>query len=535
MPLPVPQSQWPPQPYGQAHAAIAEVNDWWIGTPSRLTARYAGTPQGSVGSWTTGLKDKLGWGRSPARAQAPTRRVHVPIAADLANTSGTLLLSDPWSVRCDGDANDKANERADLIFNTSRQHSAMLEAAESCAALGGTFVRVVWNVALADHVWLDYVDADQAIPFFSYGRLQSVLFWRVLVDDNDMVLRHFEWHTKGGIHHALYLGSRINVGRPVPLTEHDETATIPVNSDGIVPTNVPLLTAGYIPNSRPNPEWRGIPALRHLGRSDFGDPGVISLMDQVDEAYSSLARDIRLAKARLIIDQGLTQTGRPGQGSAFDVDQEAYTTVRGAGPDQAPILELKQADIRVDPILKAAEAYTREILRRVGYSPATFGMSDDVALTATEVDAQVRRSVQTHKVKSGHMIGGHSEPSEAALLIDAQVFRTGAMLGDGIQIDWAPPVRESRLQSAQTIQALDTARAVSLETKVAMLWPDRDEAWREEEVDRLRKEQALADPLALGAGFDGATTSPAVPVADPEADTPEQGGGSSLRLRTPTR
>lgn len=521
MPLPVPNSPWPPAPFDTVAAAVTESQAWWEGSPSRLADLYDGATQGTSTSLSgfAGFRDRMGWGANKDTRSDTARRVHVPIAADLAATSRTLLLSDPASFSIPQDAgNDKAKTRVDLILNSSDTHSTMLEAAETCAALGGTFPRLVWNKDVADHVWLDFVDADQAIPEFKYGRLSGVLFARVL-DHNDgpnVVLRHFEHHMKGGIRHALYKGTPINVGRVESLAAHPETKDIPVNADGVIITNVPGLTAGYIPNVRPNPAWRSLGVLRNLGRSDFGDAGVVSLMDLADDAYSSLAREIRLARARLLVSETLVDTGKPGQGSDFDVDKEAFMIVAGS-PAQAPTLELHQALIRVDEHLAAVDAYTREILRRVGYSPGTFGMSDDVAMTATEVDAQVRRSVETHKAKSGYWIAGLSGLSATAIQLDAQIFRTGATVSE-VEIDWAPPVRESQLARAQTVQVLDQARAISLETKVATLWPTKDETWRQEEVNRLRAEQAVADPLAFGADvFDGA----ADPAADPAAVTAE--------------
>lgn len=523
MPLPRPNSQWPPAPFDVVATALDEAQAWWEGSPSRLADLYDGAPRGASTSLfdLAGMRDRLGWsgGTSGSKSDTP-RRVHVPVAADLAAASATLLLPDPASFRlADNGGNDKAAERVDLILNNPRMHSAMLEGAETCAALGGTFPRLVWDSDVSDHVWIDFVDADQAIPEFVHGRLTAVLFWRVLYSDRaDVVLRHFEYHTRGAIHHALYRGSAINVGRRIDLREHPETESIPVNSEGLIPTRVPGLTAAYIPNVRPNPGWRKLGPLRHLGRSDFTDPGIISLMDLVDDAYSSLAREIRLARARLIVSETLVDTGKPGQGSAFDVDREAFLVVAGS-PAQAPVLELKQAMIRVDDHLKAAEAYTREIVRRAGYSPSTLGLADDVAMTATEVDAQVRQSVATSKAKVGHWVAGLSELAATAVQLDAQVFRTGAQVSE-VEVEFAPPVRESTLQRAQTVLALEQARAVSLATKVAMLHPEWDETRREAEVNAIRAEQSFADPLLLG--DDEPFAAPGDTDTDTEPDLDDQ-------------
>ena len=47
-----------------------------------------------------------------------------------------------------------------------------------CAALGGVYLRVVWDTDVDDKPWLDLVPPDAAIPEFRYDRLVSVTFWR---------------------------------------------------------------------------------------------------------------------------------------------------------------------------------------------------------------------------------------------------------------------------------------------------------------------------------------------------------------------
>ena len=65
----------------------------------------------------------------------------------------------------------------------------------------------------------------------------------------------------------------------------------------MISTGSPGLAVVYVPNQRPS-SWRNDPLGQHLGRSDLA--GVESLMDALDEAYSSWMRDIRLGKARLL-------------------------------------------------------------------------------------------------------------------------------------------------------------------------------------------------------------------------------------------
>ena len=64
---------------------------------------------------------------------------------------------------------------SDLIDDGT--HSTLIEAAETCAALGGVFLRVVWDTDIQDRPWIDLVPPDAAVPEFKYGRLVAVTFW----------------------------------------------------------------------------------------------------------------------------------------------------------------------------------------------------------------------------------------------------------------------------------------------------------------------------------------------------------------------
>ncbi|MFS0188825.1 hypothetical protein ACWWUY_02675 [Corynebacterium striatum] len=53
----------------------------------------------------------------------------------------------------------------------------------------------------------------------------------------------------------------------------------------------------------------------------------------------------------------------------------------------------------------------------------------------------------------------------------------------------AAPVQETMLDKAQTVQALDAARAISTEQKLNLLYPEWDEEDKAEEVAKILAEQ----------------------------------------------
>ncbi|NKR53031.1 hypothetical protein GS481_02445 [Rhodococcus hoagii] len=67
---------------------------------------------------------------------------------------------------------------------------------------------------IADNAWIDFVDADRAIPEFRWGRLVAVTFWSELTGgDGQEVWRHLERHEPGYIVHAVYKGTATSLGR----------------------------------------------------------------------------------------------------------------------------------------------------------------------------------------------------------------------------------------------------------------------------------------------------------------------------------
>lgn len=142
----------------------------------------------------------------------------------------------------------------------------------------------------------------------------------------------------------------------------------------------------------------------------------------------------------------------------------------------------------------------RVILRSVGFSPLTFGLTDEAAgqMTATEVGARERGTSATKGAKSLLRRAALSPLVRTLLEVDADVYRTGAVVDQPVDVNYSPAVKDSPLTVANTISTLDTARAVSVRTKVDMLHPDWDEKRRNDEADAILAElnPILPDPFA---------------------------------------
>ncbi|CCK30382.1 hypothetical protein BN159_6003 [Streptomyces davaonensis JCM 4913] len=309
MPLSESDMQWPPVD-DRIQYALADWDAWYSSEPDRLEARYSGRGYLEAFSWPSqhrgsviGRLARWFWGQ-PTPDGEKRDKLHVPLAGDIARTSSELLFSEPPKLLAAEDASNATQDALNALMEGGLQPT-LLEAGEICAALGGAYLRVVWDDAVSDQPWIDTVAADRTVREFRYGRLTTVTFWTVLETEgrnDNRVFRHLERHERGRIYHGLYEGSASSLGAARPLAEHPETAPLAamVDAEGCLDTGPPHhLTAAYVPNVRPARAWRHIPTAAYWGQSDF--QGVEGLMDQLDETYSSWMRDVQNGRDRIVV------------------------------------------------------------------------------------------------------------------------------------------------------------------------------------------------------------------------------------------
>lgn len=519
---------WPPKHCEQINQQYATWTAWWAGDVEQLAGIYGGGASGD----TTGFFASESGGRvrnainsvvgkirrwfwsSQASATQNRTRLHVPLAGDIATASSDLLFSEPPTITVEAPAPADGEEaaanptqaRLDELVDDGT-HATLLEAAEICAAIGGVYLRIVWDPAVKPRPWITAVHPDRVVPEWKFDKLAAVTFWRVIHSKGKLVVRHLECHEPGKISHGVYAGTNDELGMPVPLTDYPATAGLAndqlVNGNE-VPTGAAGLTAVYVPNMRPNRVWRNVPEAAHLGRSDYA--GVEPLMDALDLVQSSWVRDVDLGKARLIVPREYLQSHGPGGGASLDLDREVYEgiNIMSAEGSQTQLTQV-QFKIRVEEHRATVNELKATIVANAGYSGQTFGLAADVAVTATEVAARERRSFITRDRKIRYWRPGLADILEALLQVDARWFTSGITparpliaFPDGVSID---PEAQARI-----LLTLDQAGAISTEEKVRTLHPDWDN-------DRVAEEVALINgaPLEDPGTFTGGPAPGAVP------------------------
>lgn len=506
--MPIPETMaWPPPELDVILPAMRRWDAWYAGRTDRLEEIYRDRERPSIRrDGVLGTVQRWFWGTGDREVP---HKVHAPIAARICRASADLLFAEP-PVVTSGD--EKSQERLDLIIGAGAVDQ-LASAAEVGAALGGTYMRVVWDVGLEQHPFLTRVDADQALPEFRWGRLSAVTFWRTVRTEGAVIWRHLERHETdaqgiGVIEHALFRGTGTQLGRRVSLTESPATAGLAQDGEGmgaVVSTLSPGLDVVYVPNTRPNSAWRNHPLGANLGRSDLD--GVEGLLDQYDQVWTSWMRDIRLGKARIIASRQALDDHGPGKGASLDLDREVYEAVNtppGAANTQSGMpLEHVQFNIRVQEHKDTTDALLRLILLSVGYSASTFGVDGEGGLmTATEVHSRERDSFMSRDRKIRAWRPALEQLSRKALAIDREVFRSGADPDAPVTVEFGDSVQESPEALARTMQLQYQAQAASVRTRVQTLHPDWDDQAVDAEVDAIQTEfgEPAPDPDTLGRG-----------------------------------
>ncbi|GAA4059765.1 hypothetical protein [Actinomadura miaoliensis] len=515
MPLPT-GGPWPPATLQPIYDMFHVLDAWYRGDGDRLSTVYGqlankARPVNRPSQYRGGIVGMVArwfWGQPTPAGQKRTK-LHVPIASDIATMSSDLLFSEPPNITVPTPA---TQARIDEMVPDLQ--ATLLQGSEVGSALGGYYLRAVWDRDVAPRPWLGAVHADAAVPTFRWGRLYAVTFWRTIEELPDgRCLVHLERHEPGWILHGLYRGDPGMLGEQLPLTAHPETEHL----EPAIETGLTRCTAVYVPNMKPNRDWRTYPPGQDLGRSDYAGP-VMGLMDALDEAWTSWMRDLRLAKARLIVPSSYLQSLGRGQGAAFDPDQELYEGLETLGEGDRMEISAQQFAIRVQEHRDTQAELLAAILRAAGYSAQSFGLSGEVAITATEVAAKERRSLVTRGKKALYTAPALADAIEMLLQLEASLFGS-SVVPERPDIEFGDSVSPDIMQLAQTAELMHRAEAVSTETLVRMLHPDWDDPAVQAEVARIRDESGAltADPLGQSVTDAVRATYDAPADEDPDA------------------
>lgn len=436
-------------------------------------------------------------------------RVHVPVGADIAATSADLLFGEEPRFLCSDDKGENVDcthqQRIDKLVKQNNLFGLLNEAAETCAALGDVYLKLNWRTDEVDHPIITVVQGDTAWPEYVLGTLKCIHFFTLLKRDNksSVVWRIHERYERGKIMMTVFKGGDNDLGK-----EADEAMLTELGYERECIAPVDEMLAVHIANMKPNRMNRsGV-----HGRSDFD--GLRDLMDSLDEAYSSWMRDIRLAKARLIVPAEYLRRKpsemfqKDGEYTyEFDEDVETLvaldidTSKAGAStitPSQFEIRSKEHADTCMDLI--------RNIVTKAGYAPQTFGIDiEGNAQSGTALHIREKKSFGTRSKKQTYWQSPLEKIMTAMIRLDAILYPGEGSKADGeVSVHFSDNIGNDLSTLASAIELLDRAKAVSTEIKISMLHPDWTKKQISDEVTKVKAEngQDMDDPTFGRGDFD---------------------------------
>jgi len=464
---------------------MMEHSAWYSGSTEVLANFYHST----LASIYTGLQYNLDyrdsfWGRQIANKAEIM--VHVPIAGDIAEVSANLLFSEPPIIKISEAYGESATqgyknaqeEMANMLTD-SGFYRKILEASETCAAMGGAFIKLAWDRELSEYPIPVIMQIDNAIPVFKFGILQSVIFWREIgkSDNGNKVYRLLEEYVAGAINYTLYSGSEDRLGIQIDLAQMPEFT---YGLQDTITTGVDELLAIYVPNVLPNRLVRS----SCMGRSDFS--GVEGLMDRLDEVFSSWMKDIALSQAKIHIPDQYLQKGSDGV-SRYNLDQMLYQKL-----DMDPTIEGDkitpiQFAIRSEDFERTAINLVDRIVTSAGYSPQSFGLNiSGRAESGTALNIRERKSFATKAKKQIYWQSGLID------LVRKMILLYNAQLSPKIRIDenvtinvsFSDSVMNDSAELSGTVKMLAEAQSASISTRIRMLHPE----WSDDQVAQEKLE-----------------------------------------------
>lgn len=482
--LPENGSAYPPENHKHIFRVYEEHNAWHTGDPAVLRKTYADVPQDYR------PRRYMFWTRKGAtELQIDRHQLHVPLAGDIAQTSADLLFSEPPNfVINNGEMSESDNQNTQMqlddLLRTCGLKNKLLEAGETCSALGGVFLRLVWNTNFMKNPTIQVVSPDRAIATFMYGQLVAVAYVTEYESpDGQNVMRHIEHHEDGYIHHALYEGTKSNIGTRVSLDRLAETADL----EDEIRLPFDSLASVYVPNQRPLRRLKGY----EYGRSDYD--GIEGLFDAIDEAYTSWMRDVRLGKSRIIVPTEYLERRGRGRGTSFDIDAEIFTGLEIDPNTENKGIQPVQFEIRHEQHKTTVMELIDRAVTAAGYSPQSFGINiEGRAESGTALKLRERKSFTTQGKKQRYWTQPLEDIIEKLQILDVEIF-SKQYKPIKPRIEWQDAVQQDVRESATVIESLHRAQAASLETKVRLLNPELTEEEVAEEVLKIATNFNLAD------------------------------------------
>ena len=246
-------------------------------------------------------------------------------------------------------------------------------------------------------------------------------------------------------------------------------------------------------------------------------------MDSLDETYSSWMRDIRLAKARLIVPAEYLRR-KPAEmfngdnRFTYEFDEDIETLVAlDIDPERVGTsITPSQFSIRSTDHAMTCSDIIRNIVTVAGYAPQSFGLDiQGMAQSGTALHIREKKSYNTRGKKQTYWKSPLERIMTAMVHLDAVLYpQAGSDSDDNVKIKFADSMSNDISTMSSALSMLNSAAAVSTEMKIQMLHPDWTQKQIAEEVERIKKETGMwmNDAMAEMGDLEGAQAGDGMPL-----------------------
>ncbi len=387
--------------------------------------------------------------------------VPVPFAREIGRLSAALLFSEPATI-----THEKYQDELEEILRVRKMDAFLQASAEYVAIEGRGGLKVFFDDSIKPGVPLiHYIHEDQILWTERHGHVTggTVVYEREHPTRKNLVWRLLEEHSPGYVRRALYEGSAGKLGREIDISNWGDEALEEEVETG-------LDTATLIP-------WENVPGAA----SDL--KGLDSLLDELDEAESLLLDKGRKSVPVVFADRSLADPNGvvARTGVIFTGDGRLMMEMGEEG--KGAKIETVQPGLQSSDHIAWIEHVRNTALQYAGYSLATWGL--DQGGSADSGKALKLRQSRTLLTRAGKDRMGREAIAEALGVALAWADGASEVLDYRPVVELGDGMPEDPLETAQEIQTLDSAGAISTEEKVERLHPDWDDDRKAEEVRRI--------------------------------------------------
>jgi hypothetical protein len=367
------------------------------------------------------------------------RVVHSGLPSLISYSKARLLMS--GGLEFYANREDKKVEETTQLLQDVYDDNKMEDIIKSSITTESWGKRFAWKIGYDKDI-SEYPILEKYNPFdykttYKRGRLQEIVFFTYYEKDKQDY-RLEEKYGKGFIQYQLYHVNKDGGEELVPLTDLEETAKLKN-----ITWNEKIILGGE----------------KCIDKSDYD--GIVSEFDALDEAWSQLMDEIRLARSEVYIPEMLLTN------KTFNKFRKNYAQL---GNDERETgknaIEHVQPDIRSEEYENTIRILTNNTLTSVGLSPFTVGIDDGIGANAS--GEQLAKRESTSLRTRNEMIDGWEpflEEMFLILLFATQLFRNGklnrlAKLDDSVEIqvsfgDYITPTRTEIINEVKIMKDAD--------------------------------------------------------------------------------